>query len=98
MPLERLRLGCGIQCTETMLRLRPNQRLRLYAAALKLLQFAPLDHVRFVLRQKKHQGIATPFSNYKHVLAILCAAVLALKERRTGLPIGGVESLSMMRV
>ena len=31
MPLERLRLGCEIQCTETMLPLGSNQRPRLYA-------------------------------------------------------------------
>ena len=31
MPLERLQLGCGTQCTETMLPLGPNQRPRLYA-------------------------------------------------------------------
>ena len=50
MPLERLRLGCGIQCTETMLPLGSNQRPRLYAAALKLLRFAlGLDQVRRLL-------------------------------------------------
>ena len=40
MPLERLRIGCGIQCTETLLPLGPNQRPRLYTAAIKLLRFA----------------------------------------------------------
>ena len=40
LPLERLRLGCGIQCTETMLPPGPQQRPRLFTAAVKLLRFA----------------------------------------------------------
>ena len=64
MPLERLRLGCGIQCTETMLPLGPNQRPRLYAAALKLLRFAlRLDQVRFC--SEVEEKPCAPFSNYK---------------------------------
>ena len=94
MPLERLRLGCGIQCTETMLPLGPNQRPRLYAAALKLLRFAlRLDHVRYCSEAEEALGIAMrPLLQLQdeHVLATLSAVVLALKEGRTGLPIGGV--------
>ena len=40
MPLEQLRLGCGIQCTETMLPLGSNQRPRLYAASLNFSQYS----------------------------------------------------------
>ena len=91
MPLERLRLGCGIQCTETMLPLGSNQRPRLYAAALKLLRFAlGLDQVRFRSKAEEALGNAMrPLFQLQdeHVLATLSAVVLALKE---DLPIGGV--------
>ena len=94
MPLERLRLGCGIQCTEAMPPLGPNQRPRLYAAALKLLRFAlRLDHVRYCSEAEEALGIAMrPLLQLQdeRVLATLSAVVLALKEQRTGLPIGGV--------
>ena len=94
MPLERLRLGCGIQCTETMLPLGPNQRPRLYAAALKLLRFAlRLEKARYCSEAEEALGIAMrPLLQLQdeHVLATLSAVVLALKEGRTGLPIGGV--------
>ena len=94
MPLERLRLGCGIQCTETMLPLGSNQRPRLYAAALKLLRFAlGLDQVRFRSEAEEALGNAMrPLLQLQdeHVLATLSAVVLAFKEGRTGLPIGGV--------
>ena len=94
MPLERLRLGCGIQCTETMLPLGSNQRPRLYAAALKLLRFAlGLDQVQFRTEAEEALGNAMrPLFQLQdeHVLATLSAVVLALKEGRTGLPIGGV--------
>eukprot|EP00434_Breviolum_minutum_P025559 symbB.v1.2.022583.t1/scaffold1981.1/size93869/6 len=94
MPLERLRLGCGIQCTEPMLPLGSNQRPRLYAAALKLLRFAlGLDQVRF--RTEAEEALRNPMRPLlqlqdEHVLATLSAVVLALTEGRTGLPIGGV--------
>ena len=93
MAQERLRLGCGIQCTETMLPLGPNQRPRLNAAALKLLRFAlGLGQVRFRNEAEEALGHAMrPLLQLPDdVLAILSAVVLALKEGRTGLPIGGV--------
>ena len=40
MPRERLRLCCGIQCTDSMHPQRPRQRQKLFIAALKLLRFA----------------------------------------------------------
>ena len=40
MPRERLRLGCGIQCTDSIHPLGPKQRTKLYIAALRLLRFA----------------------------------------------------------
>ena len=77
-----------------MLPLGPNQRPRLYAAALKLLRFAlRLDQVRYCSEAEEALGIAMrPLLQLQdeHVLATLSAVVLALKEGRTGLPIGGV--------
>ena len=98
-----------------MLPLGPNQRPRLYAAALKLLRFAlRLDQVRYCSEAEEALGIAMrPLLQLQdeHVLATLSAVVLALKEGRTGLPIGSLEqaepalqqffwlvSLSMIRV
>ena len=40
MPRERLRLCCGIQCTDSMHPQGPRQRQKLFIAALKLLRFA----------------------------------------------------------
>ena len=40
MPKERLRLGCGIQCTDALHLLGPRHRTKLHIAALRLLQFA----------------------------------------------------------
>lgn len=40
MPKERLRLGCGIQCTDALHPLGPRQRTKLHIAALRLLRFA----------------------------------------------------------
>ena len=40
MPRERLRLCCGIQCTDSMHPQGPRQRRKLFIAALKLLRFA----------------------------------------------------------
>ena len=40
MPRERLRLCCGIQCTDNLHPNGPRQRRKLFTAALKLLRFA----------------------------------------------------------
>ena len=40
MPRERLRLCCGIQCTDSLHPNGPRQRRKLFTAALKLLWFA----------------------------------------------------------
>ena len=84
MPLERLRLGCGIQCTEAMLPLGPNQPPRLYTAALKLLRFAiGLDRVPFRNDVEEALGVAMrPLLQLQdeHALATFSAVVLALKE------------------
>ena len=40
MPIERLRVGCGLQCTLPHLPLGPSSRPLLFSAAVKLLKFA----------------------------------------------------------
>ena len=74
MPRERLRLGCGIQCSETMLPLGSNQRPRLYAASLISYFGLHLGLIRFdfVLKRKKHLGMpCAPFSNCQMSMCLL---------------------------
>ncbi len=40
MPIQRLRVGCGLQCTLPHLPLGPSSRPQLFSAAVKLLRFA----------------------------------------------------------
>ncbi len=40
MPIEKLRVGCGLQCTLPHLPLGPSSRPLLFSAAVKLLRFA----------------------------------------------------------
>ena len=94
MPRERLRLGCGIQCTEAFTPIGVNQRPKLFAAAVKLLRFAigidvvPVTNaVEAALRAAPRPLLALPD---EHVLATISAVVLALSEGRAGLPISGV--------
>lgn len=89
MPRERLRLGCGIQCTETMVPIGTHQRPKLFAAAVKLLKFAiGIDTVRVqneeeaALRTAMKPLLSLPDG---HVLATISAVVLAVREGRTGL-------------
>ena len=46
MPRERLRLCCGLQCTDRLHSNGPRQRQKFYTAALKLLWFAVGDSVQ----------------------------------------------------
>ena len=94
MSRERLRLCCGLQCTD---RLHPNglrQRQKLFHAALKLLWFAigiETVHCENEAQVALHAAIR-PLLRLEdgHVLATLSAIVLALCEGRTGLAISGV--------
>jgi len=94
MPRERLRLGCGIQCTEAMAPIGTHQRPKLFAGAVKPLRFAiGIDTVRAknnaeeALRRAMKPLLSLPD---ERVLATISAVVLALREGRTGLLIGGV--------
>ena len=44
MPIERLRVGCGLQCTLPLHPLGPSSRPKLFAAAVNLLKFAMTCH------------------------------------------------------
>ena len=83
MSRERLRLCCGIQCTDSLHPNGPLQRRKLFTAALKLLRFA--IGIETVCCENEAQRAL-----HGHVLATLSAVVLALCEGRTGLAISGV--------
>ena len=94
MPRERLRLCCGIQCTDSLHPNGPRQRRKLFTAALKLLWFAiGIETVCCENEEQRALKIALlPLLRLEdgHVLATLSAIVLALCEGRTGLAISGV--------
>ena len=94
MSRERLRLCCGLQCTDRLHPNGPRQRQKLFHAALKLLWFAVgIETVRCenAAQVALHAAIR-PLLRLEdgHVLATLSAIVLALCEGRTGLAISGV--------
>ena len=94
MSRKRLRLCCGLQCTDRLHPNGPRQRQKLYTAALKLLWFAvAIDSVQCenAAQVALHAAI-WPLLRLEdgHVLATLSAIVLALYEGRTGLAISGV--------
>ena len=74
--------------------LGPNQRPRLYKAALRPLRFAiGIDTIP--LRNEAEEALCAAMRPLlqlqdEHVLATLSAVVLALREGRTGLPVSGV--------
>ena len=94
MPRERLRLCCGIQCTDSLHPNGPRQRRKLFTAALKLLRFAVgIETVCCENEEQRALQIALlPLLQLEdgHVLATLSAIVLALCEGRTGLAVSGV--------
>ena len=94
MPRERLRLCCGIQCTDSLHPNAPRQRRKLFTAALKLLWFAiGIETVCCENDEQRALKIALlPLLQLEdgHVLATLSAIVLALCEGRAGLAISGV--------
>jgi len=81
MPRERLRLCCGIQCTDSMHPQGPLQRRKLFTAALKLLRFAVgIETVCCENEEQRALKMALlPLLRLEdgHVLATLSAIVLA---------------------
>ena len=94
MSRERLRLCCGIQCTDSLHPNGPRQRQKLFTAALKLLWFAiGIETVQCENEaQRALHAALLPLLRLEdgHVLATLSAIVLALCEVLTGLAISGV--------
>ena len=94
MSRERLRLCCGLQCTDRLHPNGPRQRQKFFTAALKLLWFAVgIDSVQCEnAAQAALHAAMWPLLRLEdgHVLATLSATVLALCEERTGLAISGV--------
>ena len=94
MLLERLRLGCGLQCTLPHLPLGPNSRPRLFSAAAKLLKFALCSYSTRVNNQAEAAFLQALYpllcNPDEHVMATLSALVLALVEGRTALPLSRV--------
>ena len=94
MPIERLRVGCGLQCTLPHVPLVPSSRPLLFSAAVKLLKFAmgckgrcTNSPVEDALMEAMYPLLCNPD---EHVLSTLGSLVLALLEGKTDLPISGV--------
>ena len=94
MPIERLRIGCGLQCTLPHVPLVPSSRPLLFSAAVKLLKFAmgckgqcTNNPVEEALMKAMYPLLCNPD---EHVLSTIGSLVLALLEGKTDLPISGV--------
>ena len=94
MPIERLRIGCGLQCTLPHVPLVPSSRPLLFSAAVKLLKFAmgckgqcTNNPVEEALMKAMYPLLRNPD---EHVLSTIGSLVLALLEGKTDLPISGV--------
>ena len=94
MPIERLRVGCGLQCTLPHAPLGPSSRPLLVSAAVKLLRFAMSSgscHTNSAAEEALWHAMYPLLCNPdEHVLATIGSLVLALIEGRTDLPLSGV--------
>ena len=94
MPIERLRVGCGLQCTLPHVPLVPSSRTLLISAAVKLLKFAmecdsccTNNVAEEALMRAMYPLLCNPD---EHVLSTIGSLLLALLEGKTDLPISGV--------
>ena len=94
MPIERLRVGCGLQCTLPHVPLVPSSRTLLFSAAVKLLKFAmgcdgccANNAAEEALMRAMYPSLCNAD---EHVLSTIGSLVLALLEGQTDLPISGV--------
>ena len=91
MPIERLRVGCGLQCTLPHVPLVPSSRTLLFSAAVKLLMeydsCCTNNVAEEALMRAMHPLLCNPD---EHVLSTIGSLVLALLEGKTDLPISGV--------
>ena len=90
MPIERLRVGCGLQCTLPHVPLGPSSRPLLFSAGVKLLQFALNSGSQSCGNCALACSVSFACNPDEHVLATLGSLVLALVEGRTDLPLSGV--------
>ena len=101
MPIERSRVGCGLQCTLPHVPLGPSSRPLLFSAAVKLLRFAlssgscqTHNPAEEALWHAMYPLLCNPD---EHVLATLGPLVLALIEGRTDMPLSGVVGAGKTR-
>ena len=93
MPAERLCLGCGVQSDERFGLMPPQDRGKLFAATLRLMQLVLTDRPQDVtddeeqIRQALHPLV---HNRDGHFLATLSALLLSLLEGKTDCPISGV--------
>ena len=90
MPIERLRVGCGLQCTLPHAPLVPSSRPLLFSAAVKLLKFAMGCRGRCTNSPVEETLMKAMYPLLCNVLSTLGSLVLALLEGKTDLPISGV--------
>ena len=93
MPAERLCLGCGVQSDERFGLMPPQDRGKLFAATLRLMQLVLTDRPQDVtddeeqIRQALHPLV---HNRDGHFLTTLSALLLSLLEGKTDCPISGV--------
>ena len=99
--IERLRVGCGLQCTLPHLPLGASSRPLLFSAAVKLLKFALNSYSTEAANPAEealwHALYPLLCNPDEHVLATLAALVLALVEGRTDLPLSGAVGAGKTR-
>ena len=93
MPAERLCLGCGVQPDERFGLMPPQDRGKLFAATLRIMQVVLTDRLQDVtddeeqIRQALHLLV---YNRDGHFLATLSALLLSLLQSKTDYPISGV--------
>ena len=93
MPAERLCLGCGVQSDERFGILPPQDRGKLVAATIRLMQLVLTNELQDATDDEKQLWLSLqPLVHNRdgHFLATLSAMLLSLLEGKTDCPISGV--------
>ena len=93
MPAERLCLGCGVQSDERFGLMPPQDRGKLVAATIRLMQLVLTNEFQDATDDEKQLWLALqPLVHNRdgHFLATLSAILLSLLEGKTDCPISGV--------
>ena len=93
MPAERLCLGCGVQSDERFGILPPQDRGKLVAATIRLMQLVLTNELQDATDDEKQLWLSLqPLVHNRdgHFLATLSAILLSLLEGKTDCPISGV--------